>query len=635
MKGACRERRGRWWLVTALTAVLVALAATAQAHQSPPAKRITLIHIADTHAKLAPHWEKFSDGRWHNNSGGFAKLYTKVQEIRAKAGPGRSLLLVTGDNFHGGAELFFTRGRAVVPILNAFGIDAYSPGNWDFADGPTEFRARFTGTPQEPKLVNFPALAAGVYNAEGAPPWAKVGERVLPPYLIKEVDGLKVALIALNDDKPNDQAKVFTIGLDIRAGWDELPPLLKEVRQKGADLVVVMSEAGLAQNLAIARDYPGIDVLFSGDTHEEIHEPIRVKETGTLVVESGEGSRVGEFNLTVVKGAKGARITQYQWKLHEVDENVKEDPTIKKLVDEARAPFLKGPAFKRHVRVYPGWKPGTGLVLSDPIDTVVGHTDTDLERWQLFEGVGDNVIADALRELTGADIGGTNGFRYDVGIPAGQPITLADIYHWLPLGAHVAVGEMTGGQILKRFEQYLSSVLDPNPYRRGGGWVPRVSGVRFYVDLTGPHGPAGKRIVKAEVFNRKTGQWEPLQEDKVYTMASCYTPGDPLDHMCRTSGVRNIRFLTSDLKLVPPLVDHQPPNPQPKVKVAPDNVMSMAELLRKYIETKGGWVRAAEHSDPRWIIVKGQVPVSDLAPNVVQPLQGAGPDWLAAKRVGD
>lgn len=116
-------------------------------------------------------------------------------------------------------------------------------------------------------------------------------------------------------------------------------------------------------------------------------------------------------------------------------------------MDEARKPFLGGPAFKKHVRVYPGWPQGKGLVLADPIETVVGYTDTDLERWQLFEGVGDNFLADALWELTGADIAGTNRFRFDVGIPAGKPITLADIFHWVPLGAHVAVGEMTGGQI--------------------------------------------------------------------------------------------------------------------------------------------------------------------------------------------
>lgn len=109
-------------------------------------REITFIHFADTHGKLAAHWERFSDGCWHPASGCFAKLYTKMQEIRRRA-PVRNMLLVNGDNFHGGAEAFFTRGWAVVPILNAFGIDAYTPGNWDFADGPQEFRARFTGLP--------------------------------------------------------------------------------------------------------------------------------------------------------------------------------------------------------------------------------------------------------------------------------------------------------------------------------------------------------------------------------------------------------------------------------------------------------------------------------------------------------
>lgn len=622
-------------LALALLASLIALITTAQGRDRNPASiRLTLIHLSDTHAKLSPHWEKFRDGQWHANSGGLARTYTKIQEIRS-ATTGRNMLLMNGDNFHGGAELFFTRGQAVAPIFNAFGIDAYSPGNWDFADGPQEFRARFVGSAATPRQVNFPVLAAGVYNGPGAPPNAQLGARVLPPYLIKEVNGIKVAVIGLNDDKPNAQARIFTIGLDIHAGWTQLPTLLTEVRQQGAELVVVLSDAGLAQSIAIARDYPGIDVILSADTHEETFKPIIVEgdKKKTIVVESGEGSRVGQLDLMISRGAKGVRVIDQQWQLHEIGEQVAEDPAIKTMVDTARASFLTGPSFTPKVRVYPGWAPGTGLKLTDPIDTIVGYTDVDLERHDLFEGIGDNVIADALREMSGADVGITNGFRYDVAVPAGQPIRISDIFHWLPIGAHVAVGEMTGGQLQDRVDRFLSTTLDPNSYRRGAGWVPRISGMRVYLDLTGPHGPAGGRVDRIEILNKLTSQWEPLVEDKVYTVASCHTPGDPLDHMCRTSGVRNMMFLTKDLTLAPPLVAHQNPNPQPKVKVAPDNVIAASELLRKYIEMKGG-VFGANHSDPRWIIIAGEVPTSDLAPHIVQPLQGIGPDWLAAERVG-
>lgn len=95
-----------------------------------------------------------------------------------------------------------------------------------------------------------------------------------------------------------------------------------------------------------------------------------------------------------------------------------------------------------------------------------------------------------------------------------------------------------------------------------------------------------------------------------------------------------MKFLLSDGSLVPPLVPHQNPNPLPKLKVAPDNVVSAPEALRKYLGLTGGVV-GANHTASAWVISKGSLPISPLAPNVVQPLTGSGPDWLAAERVAD
>ncbi len=596
-------------------------------------RTLTILQVTDTHAKLIPHWERFSDGKWHDNSGGFAKLYTKVRELRQRT-EGQNVLIFQGDNFHGGAELFFSRGRLIAPILNLFRIDAYTPGNWDFADGPAEFRARFVGTAQEPRLASFPVIAAGVHNGPGAPPGARIGERILPPYLIKTVSGVRVGIIGLNDDKALAQAPPFTIGLDLRSSWAELPGLIQGVRENGAELVVVLSESGLAQNIALSRDVPGIDVMMSADTHEALTRAIVVPQTGTIVIESGEGSRVGQLDLTLARSGRGFRVTGHRWTLHEVDETVPEDVQVKAVVDIQRAAFLSGPAFQRQVRVIPGWQPGTGLVLAESIDTVVGRTEVDLARHHVMESTVDKLIANAFRELTGADMAVTNGFRFGIGIPAGEAIRLSDLYHWLPLASHVAMGEMTGNLIMDRFERFVAEVLDPNPFRRGAGWLVRTSGVRFYLDLTGPTGPATRRIMRAEVLNRQGGQWEPLVGDRVYTVATFHTPGDPLDQLFRMVGVRNLRFLTTDLRPVPPLVSHQPPNPAPKVKVAPDNVMFLQEMVRRYIASKGGVVRGADVSEPSWIVVKGEFRSSPAAPNVVQPLSGAGPDWLATKAVG-
>lgn len=641
--------RRRWWPVAALVLLVVwtiaapmALGGGRSAAGAEPRRALTLIHVADTHGKFVPHWEELRDERWHEGVGGFARTYTAVQRIREDAA-GRNLLLMNGDNFHGSGELLFTRGQAVNPIMNKFAPDAYSPGNWDFAEGPQALRARFTGiptgfpgaTPGGKPQVDFPVLAAGVYNDAGAPKYAEQGERMLPPYLIRDVNGVKVAVIGLNDDKPAEQAATFTVGLRLTAGFSELPALVQEVRAKGAELVTVLSDTGLAQNLAMARDVPGVDVVFSADTHEETYRPVQVRNVvdprhTTLVVESGEGSHVGRLDLVVGGSGDSARVVRSEWELQEVDSSVPEDPGMKALVDKIRAPFLKDTWQGPFTRGYPGG--GSPLVLDKPLDTVLGTTDVDLERHHVLPTEGDAFIADAIWKLTGADVAGTNGFRYDIPIPAGENVTVGDVYTWLPLGAQIAVGTVTGSQLLERFERYMSSTLDPNPYRRGGGWLPQMAGIRFHVDLEGPSGPSGDRIIAAEIYDRDTGTWEPLVADREYLMGGCYSPGDPLDRLCRTNGVRDLQFVMLDGTRVDPLIDEMPPDKITSVRAAPDGTAAAPQALLAYIEDNDG-VQKADLMGPTWIIENGQFPVSKAVPNAVQPLMGVGPDWLAAQRV--
>lgn len=301
------------------------------------------------------------------------------------------------------------------------------------------------------------------------------------------------------------------------------------------------------------------------------------------------------------------------------------------MVDEARAPFLSG-QFRRQVFTPAGWKPGTGYVLDTPLDTVVGRTDGDLHRWHSLENVFNNFAADAMRELTGADIGIVNGFRFDIPLPPGE-ITVGDLFYFFPISPAVAVAEFTGGQLLDRLENSLNRTFDPNPYRQEGGWTLGLSGLRVQVDFREPQAISNKRVVGAEVLNRRTGQWEPLDRSQVYTVASCYGHGDPPDRICATNGARNLRFLTTDMRLVPPLVRSMPPNPKPKVQAAPENVMFPVPLLIKYLQAKGGLLKTEEYATGRWQIVGGQVPAAFRGQPFVQPVQGAGPEWLAGRRV--
>ena len=127
-------------LVTAASTAAV-LAACANLMQGGP-KQVTLIHMGDVHGHLVPRPQLRSDGNGLMQ-GGLARMYTRIEEIR-RAQPDH-LLINTGDTIQGSAEAMYTRGQALVDVLNHFKIDVFAPGNWEFVYGTERFIELFAG----------------------------------------------------------------------------------------------------------------------------------------------------------------------------------------------------------------------------------------------------------------------------------------------------------------------------------------------------------------------------------------------------------------------------------------------------------------------------------------------------------
>jgi len=215
---------------------------------SPNLKTITLIEMGDLHGTLVSHQAvlKNSDGseRYARNAGGLAKLKTVVDEIRDD-NP-NSLLLSCGDLTHGSAETLFMVGDAMMHAMNHFGIDVFTPGNWDFGYGAAVTRNRFATFGPMPPLpaniqlmasyvdgpgvtrANFPVVSANLYNdTTGLPlPSALHNKRVLDPYRIINVDGVNIAVIGFTAAIVPQQADVFNVGLRFTQGVEELPGLI-------------------------------------------------------------------------------------------------------------------------------------------------------------------------------------------------------------------------------------------------------------------------------------------------------------------------------------------------------------------------------------------------------------------------
>ena len=118
-----------------------------------------------------------------------------------------------------------------------------------------------------------------------------------------------------------------------------------------------------------------------------------------------------------------------------------------------------------------------------------------------------DLLADALRAATGADVALTNGggIRGDTTYPAGTELTRKDILTELPFGNVTVLAEVTGTDLLAALENGVSQVEDT------AGRFPQVSGLGFTYD---PAAPAGSRIVEVTVGGA------PLDPARTYRLAT-------------------------------------------------------------------------------------------------------------------
>lgn len=129
--------------------------------------QITIIHTGDFHGHLAHRHNLRSTADYPGQMvGGLARVATKIKQIRAgKGGAGNTLVLHTGDTIQGSGEALYSRGQAIVDVVDMLGIDAYAPGNWDFVYGPERFKGLFVdSTSLVPAAKHWGGVASNLYD---------------------------------------------------------------------------------------------------------------------------------------------------------------------------------------------------------------------------------------------------------------------------------------------------------------------------------------------------------------------------------------------------------------------------------------------------------------------------------------
>lgn len=491
-------RNGSLLFVLSGFGVLALGAAALAAGRAPGDRTVTVLLMADTHAALDVHPEIFFDAAGEpvfRPAGGYALLASAIREARAAA-PNGALLVNVGDTIHGSAVAEWTQGAAIVPVVNALGIDVFVPGNWEFAYGPEVFRQRM-------RELNHPVAAINLFDRA-------TGERLFAPSIVKEVAGVKVGVVGVTSViVESSMAPDYSRGLRFTFK-KALQAEVDRLRRDGVRIVLLATELGLAQEIRLAKEIQHVDFILGGHTHERTTVP--VLEGGTPVIQAGsEGSFLARLVFTVRDG----RVVGYEHALLEVTpERYQPDPAVSRLVADARRPY------------------------DARLRQIVGRTETPLFRKGILESSMDNLIADAVREATGADIGLTNGFRFSYPVPPG-PITEEDLFNVFPMDAPIKIGTLTGRQLKAFWEDGLDQVFAADAYGQRGGWGPRASGMTIRVRLGAPK---GQRVIEMKVGG------VPVADDRRYTVASCDRPGDPLERLCRFDGAADARTLPTTIQ---------------------------------------------------------------------------------------
>lgn len=487
------KKRSVLFLVFGVAAIGAAVLGAASEERS-----VTVLLMADTHAALTVHPEIFVDAAGEPTfrpAGGYALLASAIQAERRAAG-NDALLVNVGDTIHGSAVAEWTQGAAIVPVVNALGIDVFVPGNWEFAYGPEVFRQRM-------RELNHAVTAINLFDKPS-------GSRLLAPSFVKDVGGVKVGVVGLTSVIV-DTSMAPALSTGFRFTFKEhLQAEVDRLRREGVQIVLLATELGLAQEIRLAKEIRNVDFILGGHTHERTTEPI--VEGGTPVIQAGSE---GSFLARIVFKVRDGRVAGYDHTLLEVTpENYQPDPAVARLVADARRPF------------------------EAQLQQVVGRTETPLFRKGVLESSMDNLIADAVREATGADIGLTNGFRFSYPVPPG-PITGEDLLNIFPMDAPIKIGTLTGRQLKRFWEEGLDQVFAADAYGQRGGWGPRASGMTVRVRLGAPK---GQRVIEMKVNGAA------VVDAREYTVASCDRPGDPAEVLCRFGGASNTRLLSTTIQ---------------------------------------------------------------------------------------
>jgi 2',3'-cyclic-nucleotide 2'-phosphodiesterase/3'-nucleotidase len=412
----------------------------------PDRVQITILGTTDLHGHINPidYYTNKPD------NSGIAKVATMIKRIR-KEQP-NVLLIDSGDTIQGSPlESFHGRKNNAPPdpmmlAMNSLNYDSMTVGNHEYNFGLKVLeKAR--------SEAKFPWLSANTYD---------IGKKQThyKPYIVKEVAGVKIGILGLTtpgipnwDNPPNYAGLEFHEPLVEARKW---VPILRD--QEKADVVVIAMHMGLEEDLrtgemspgqvlheneaiAIAKEVPGVDVIFMGHTHRDVPS---VYINGVLLTQANYwGRHLARADLYLQKSGTGWRMYAKSARTMPSDDRVEPDPEVVKIAEP----------YDRETQAW--------------LSRAIGESTADLDaRDARFR---DTAILDLVQKVQldagKADVSMVASFNPEARIAKG-PVTVRDIAGLYVYENTLVVLEVTGQQLkdaLEHSARYFKEYVPGKP----------------------------------------------------------------------------------------------------------------------------------------------------------------------------
>ncbi len=430
------------------------------------------------------------------------------------------LLVDSGDAIQGDALCAVSKGEYIIDFMNDIGYDFASLGNHEFDYGLDRIA-------ELAEKADFPYIDANiVYTGTGV---NKLG--FLKPYAVHDFGDRKVGFVGADTPETLTQVTpaffqengeyVYSFGAGEKGSilYGMIQEAVDACKAEGADYVILLAHLGIEEACAPYRSIDvianthDIDACLDAHSHSVLPAKYVANDRGELIPLSSTGTKLNNIGVLVI--TDGGILTA----------NIVNGDLLKSAeFDEDAAKVTE--AFEEVIRE---------VMAHSNVDMRISDKDGVRMIRSRETNIGD-LIADAYRRATGADVSFVNAGGVRTGLAAGD-LTYADMMNCHPFGNSIVAIKATGQQILDALEwgarlaraEYKDA--EGNPVGECGQFL-QVSGLHYTVNTSiesptiadinnmffGMVEDAPRRVSDVEVM--KDGEWVPLDAEAEYIVGS-------------------------------------------------------------------------------------------------------------------